>query len=69
MAMSVAFFVYRGTGQEDEAHADPENENARDPKSHVCAVVVIHEEPKCYACDEAREGRDEKWIINFLKHS
>jgi hypothetical protein len=61
--------LVKGVGQENDTNADPQNENARDPKAHEHAIVPIHEEPEGDACRQAERRGDKKRSIDFIKHN
>ena len=46
-----------GFGQENDANADPEDENAGNPKAYEHAIVPVYEEPEQDARDQADERR------------
>ena len=58
-----------GLRQENDTNADPQNENARDPKAHENAIVLIHEEPERDARGQAERRGEKKRSIDFIKHN
>jgi hypothetical protein len=51
--MLIPFGLLDGFGQENDAHADPEDESAGNPKAYENAIVPVYEEPEQDARNQA----------------
>jgi hypothetical protein len=60
--------AFKPGSEKHDADTAPEREDGGHPDAHEKAVVVIDEEPKRHARDEAEKCANQEWVVDFVKH-